>query len=200
MPRSGAMARRQDLPDKEPPLPYSDYTNALAFVRDHGQNLRYCYPWNAWLVWTGTHWQRDISGAVMRLAKQTVKRLARQAEDLDDARARALHGAYQSQSQYGEAQGHGRECAVRSPASPCSLRTSTPIPGCSMWPTARWTSRPDSCAPHARADLLTFALPVAYDPAATCPTWEAFLDRIMAENPNLLSLPAARHRLCPHRA
>ena len=48
------------------------------------QSLRYCYPWKAWLVWTGTHWQRDTSGHVMRLAKQTVKRLARQAEDLDD--------------------------------------------------------------------------------------------------------------------
>ena len=64
----------------EPPLPYSDYTNACAFVRDHGQDVRYCPPWNVWLVWTGTHWQRDLSGAVMRLAKQTVKRLARQAE------------------------------------------------------------------------------------------------------------------------
>src|SRR2546422_1308895 len=26
-------------------LPYSDYTNALALVRAHGANLRYCYPW-----------------------------------------------------------------------------------------------------------------------------------------------------------
>jgi hypothetical protein len=37
-------------PGHESPLPYSDYTNALAFVRDHGQDLRYCYPWKCWLV------------------------------------------------------------------------------------------------------------------------------------------------------
>src|SRR5262249_581436 len=65
-------------------LPYSDYTNALAFVREHGQNLRYCYPWGKWLVWTGRYWDMDNAGQVMRWAKDTVKRLARHAENLDD--------------------------------------------------------------------------------------------------------------------
>ena len=53
----------------------TDTSNAAAFVADHGPLLRYCYPWKTWLVWTGTHWQRDTSGEVMRLAKQTVKNL-----------------------------------------------------------------------------------------------------------------------------
>jgi putative DNA primase/helicase len=34
--------------------------------------------------------------------------------------------------------------------------------------------------PHARADLLTKLAPVTYDPGALCPTWEAFLSRILA--------------------
>ena len=98
---------------KDPPLPYSDYTNALAFVRDHGEHLRYCYPWKAWLVWTGTHWQRDQSGDVMRRAKQTVKRLARQIEALDDkATDCRADGPYQGESQYRQAQSPGRECPV----------------------------------------------------------------------------------------
>src|SRR5262249_27324263 len=72
-------------PRSNPDLLLTDTSNAAAFVADHGHKLRYCYTWKAWLVWTGTHWQRDTSGEVMRLAKQTVKRLARQAETLDDA-------------------------------------------------------------------------------------------------------------------
>ena len=76
-------------PRRTRPCPTVTTTNALAFVRDHGQDLRYCYPWASWLVWTGTHWQRDTSGAVMRLAKQTVKRLARQVEHLDDKKQMA---------------------------------------------------------------------------------------------------------------
>jgi hypothetical protein len=35
-------------------LPDSDYTNALALVREYGVDLRYCHPWTHWLLWTGT--------------------------------------------------------------------------------------------------------------------------------------------------
>jgi putative DNA primase/helicase len=40
---------------------------------------------------------------------------------------------------------------------------------------------------HDRADLLTTAAPVAYDPTATCPRWLAFLARIMDGNQDLIS-------------
>ena len=62
----------------------TDTSNAAAFVADHGPILRYCYPWKTWLVWTGTHWQRDTSGEVMRLAKQTVKNLVQRITVLSD--------------------------------------------------------------------------------------------------------------------
>ena len=80
--------------DKEPhwPLPFSDTYNARALVGEYGQDLRYCWPWRKWLVWTGTHWHGDDAGAVRQKAKQTIKRLARLAEDLDDAAAKALMG------------------------------------------------------------------------------------------------------------
>jgi putative DNA primase/helicase len=39
---------------------------------------------------------------------------------------------------------------------------------------------------HRREDLLTKLAPVAYDPAAQCPRWEAFLDRIFAEDVELI--------------
>jgi putative DNA primase/helicase len=39
---------------------------------------------------------------------------------------------------------------------------------------------------HRRQDLMTRFAPVRYDPEATCPTWLAFLDRIMNGNQNLI--------------
>ena len=173
-------------PEKAPPLPYSDYTNALAFVRDHGANLRYCYPWQSWLVWTGTYWQRDTSGAVMRLAKQTVKRLARQAESLPDAMARALL------------------THVKASLSTAKLKAlvenAQSEPGIAVQPedldTNPWLLnvangtldlKTGQLRDHAREDLLTVMLPVVYDATAACPTWGAFLDRIMAGNENLIT-------------
>jgi putative DNA primase/helicase len=39
---------------------------------------------------------------------------------------------------------------------------------------------------HDRADLLTKEAPVIYDPSATCPTWEAFLTRVMGGDAELI--------------
>ena len=40
--------------------------------------------------------------------------------------------------------------------------------------------------PQRRLDLLTKMAPVIYDPGALCPTWEAFLWRIMGGNQDLI--------------
>ncbi|HHV61211.1 MAG TPA: hypothetical protein GXX51_00995, partial [Firmicutes bacterium] len=40
--------------------------------------------------------------------------------------------------------------------------------------------------PHKREDLITKLAPVEYDPEAECPTWNSFLDRIMAGNKKLI--------------
>ena len=172
--------------DAEPPLPYSDYTNALAFVRDHGENLRYCYPWQSWLVWTGTHWQRDTSGAVMRFAKQTVKRLARQAEHLDDAGARALLAHIKASLSTAKLKAMV-ECAQSEEGIPVQPEQLDTDPWVLNVANGTLDLRTGQLRPHARTNLLTFALAVSYDQAATCPIWEAFLARVMANNHALIT-------------
>src|SRR5262249_45989689 len=39
---------------------------------------------------------------------------------------------------------------------------------------------------HRREDFITKLAPVAYDPGATCPLWQAFLSRIMDRNQGLV--------------
>ena len=166
--------------DTDPPLPYSDYTNALAFVRDHGQDLRYCYPWNAWLVWTGTHWQRDTSGAVMRLAKQTVKRLARQIEALDDKKQIAALMAHVKASLSTAKLKALVENAQSEPGiavQPADLDTNPWLLNCANGTLDLRTGTLST--PHQQADLMTKCLVAEYDPQASCPTWGRFLWRIM---------------------
>src|SRR5215204_4039210 len=45
----------------------TDLGNAERFVAQHGENVRYCYPWAKWLVWTGVRWERDDAGKVHKL-------------------------------------------------------------------------------------------------------------------------------------
>src|SRR4029450_3808874 len=70
--------------------PYGDAYNALALVRAHGQNLRYCTAWKSWLTWTGTHWQRETTGLFMRWQRHTVKALGAQLPALDETDTKAL--------------------------------------------------------------------------------------------------------------
>lgn len=46
---------RTAAPDLLSGLDCTDYGNAHRLVRRHGANLRYCYPFNAWLAWNDTH-------------------------------------------------------------------------------------------------------------------------------------------------
>ncbi|MHB1287632.1 MAG: phage/plasmid primase, P4 family, partial [Leptospirales bacterium] len=51
---------------------HTDLGNCFRLVRRHGENIRFVSVWKKWLVWEGTYWQIDNSGAVERLAKDTV--------------------------------------------------------------------------------------------------------------------------------
>jgi P4 family phage/plasmid primase-like protien len=173
-------------PEEESALPYSDYTNALEFVRDHGTQLRYCHLWGKWLVWTGTHWQCDTSGQVMRLAKQTIKRLARRIEHLDDSAASALLAHIKVSLSTGKLKAM-IECAQSEAGIPVQPEDFDTHPWLLNCANGTLDLRTGELRPHDRADLLTFALPVAYDATALCPTWDAFLHRIMGGNQNLIA-------------
>ena len=172
-------------PGKEPALPFSDYTNALAFVRDHGANLRYCFPWHSWLVWTGTHWQRDMSGEVMRLAKQTVKRLAREAEHLGDKAAHALlaHIKTSLSTAKLKAMVENAQSEHGIAVQPQDLDTDLWLLNCAN---GTLDLRTGALRPHQQRDLLTKCLPIAYDPEARCPQWIAFLENAMRGDAELI--------------
>jgi putative DNA primase/helicase len=170
-----AHAQSQDARDV---LPYSDYTNAIAFVRDHGQDLRYCYPWKEWLLWTGTHWERDMSGEVPRRAKQTVRRLATRLATIEEGRERALLAHIKSSLSTTKLKAlvENAQSEPGIPVMPEALDTYPWLLNCANGILDLTTG---TLRPHERKALLSKCVPVDYDPHVTCPTWDAFLWRIM---------------------
>ena len=167
-------------------LPYSDTTNARQFVRDHGSNVRYCYPWESWLVWNGTHWQRDDTGRVMRLAKETVQRLARHVETLDDLSAmRALLAHVKSSLSTSKLKAllENAQSELPLPVLPEALDRDPWLLNCANGTLNLQTGL---LQPHRRGDLLTKRLTIAYDETAQCSHWKAFLWQIMGGNQALI--------------
>src|SRR5215204_4010298 len=155
----------------------TDLGNAERFVRDHGEDVRYCYPWRKWLVWTGTRWERDDTGKVHKLAKETVRSIYREAseeEDEDRRKALAKH-----------ARGSESETRIRAmvelakseiPVSPDELDAD---PWLLNVLNGTIDLRTGELREHRRGDLITKLAPVEYDPKAEAPTWAAFLERVL---------------------
>jgi putative DNA primase/helicase len=162
----------------EPLLPLSDYTNALAFVRDHGQDVRYLEAWGKWLHWSGTHWRYDVQGPIMQKAKATIKRLLRQAEHLDGDKLDAWMKHIKTSLSTGKLKALV-EGAQDEP--PVVIRLDALNTHRWLLPCLNGTLDLRTGLMHEpqREDFLTECLSIPYDPLATCPIFEAFLWAIM---------------------
>jgi putative DNA primase/helicase len=155
----------------------TDLGNAERFVANHGEDVRYCYPWGKWLVWTGARWERDDAGKVHRLAKETVRGIYKEAaaaQDEDRRKALAKH-ATRSEA---EAKIRAMLELVKSevPISPDDLDAD---PWLLNAPNGTVDLRTGKLRPHKREDLITKMTGAEYVLDADAPTWTAFLERVL---------------------
>jgi putative DNA primase/helicase len=166
-------------PSDQPPARFNltDLGNAERFVARHGEDVRYCYPWAKWLVWTGTRWERDDAGRVHRLAKETVRGIyaeAAAAEDEDRRKALAQHATRSEAEAKIRAMLELAKSEV--PVSPDELDADAWLLNA---PNGTIDLRAGKLRPHRREDLLTKMAGAGYDPDAPAPTWAAFLERVL---------------------
>jgi putative DNA primase/helicase len=155
----------------------TDLGNSERFIAHHGEDIRYCYPWRKWLVWTGARWERDDAGRVHKLAKETVRLIYREASDAEDEDRRKALAKHATQS---EAEAKIRAmlelAKSEAPISPDDLDADP-----WLFNTANGTIdlRTGVLRDHRREDLITKLAPVEHIPAATAPAWEHFLQRVL---------------------
>ena len=103
-------------------FPLTDLGNGEHFVAMHGTDVRYCHPWNKWLVWDGKRWALDQTAAIRRMAKAAVRAIYSEAAGQADDQERRHREVGQGQRVPPAHRGHdlrGREGAGRSrPARP----------------------------------------------------------------------------------
>ena len=155
----------------------TDLGNSERFVAQHGENVRYCYPWGKWLVWTGARWEQDSSGRVPRLAKETVRSIYREAAAAEDEDTRKVLARHATKSE-AEARIRAMLELAKSevPVSPDDLDADPWLLNC---PNGTVDLRTGEIRPHRREDLLTKMAGAEYDPNAEAPTWKAFLERVL---------------------
>ena len=162
----------------------TDLGNSERLVARHGHDLRYCFDFGKWLCWDGVRWAIDRDGAAMDKAKMTARAMLEEAATLGDREDSRKLAAWSFRSQARERMAAALFLAQSDvPVRPEHLDTH---PWLLNVQNGTLDLRTGTLRPAARADLMTKAAPVAYDPSATCPEWLAFLDRIFEGNRELI--------------
>jgi putative DNA primase/helicase len=197
------------------PEHFTDLGNAYRLVRLHGADLRHVTGWG-WLSWDGQRWQRDEKTPMLRakdialsfyrdaeewhdLARahlEAAKRAAAagdtSAQNIANERHKELTGRALSLASWAKAsQARGKlEAAVKLAESERAVSAEADQFDADPWllncANGVLDLRTGTLRPHDRDDLLTALAPVAYDPDAKCPTWDAFLTRIMGGSSDLI--------------
>ena len=195
----------------------TDLGNAQRLVRLHGHDLRFVHAWG-WMTWDSKRWERDVTGAVARLAKETVLSFYSESEEALDRAKAATQEARQSsalgdKSASKEANKRvkkdstlavalatwAKQCETHAKLENMVKLAESEVPiavRANHFDTDPWLLNVSNgtvdihtgeLREHRREDLLTKLALLPYEPTATCPVWEAFLDRIMDSNRDLIA-------------
>jgi putative DNA primase/helicase len=164
----------------------TDSGNAERFVHLYGSSFRYC-PQRDWYRWDGKRWVADdlsrIDGAALntvRLFGKQVDQLASSPEEAETLTKWALKSESRTQL--------SAMVALARSASGIAVRASEFDRDPWLFNVQNGTVdlRTGELRPHAQSDMLTNISPVTFDPNATCPLWESFLEDIMAQNREMI--------------
>ncbi|AHG92147.1 phage/plasmid primase, P4 family (plasmid) [Gemmatirosa kalamazoonensis] len=164
----------------------TDLGNAERLVARHGADLHYVPAWKRWLVWDGRRWAVDDTQRIHQLAKETVRAILEEARDAatrDEAELLAKHAiASESNGRIG-AMIERAQCEEGIPARPTDFDAD---PDLLTLANGTLDLRTGRLRPHAREDRITKLVDIRLEADARCPTWLAFLERIMGGDQDMI--------------
>ena len=169
-------------------IQFTDSTNAMRLVKQHGSNIRYNADWRKWLVWNGQFWATDYSGAMihekgLEMVHNIYDELLQTAdyrERIDIEKAAMLSESVRRRKAFVEAATWISDLNVRSgdlDASPWLLNVKN---GTIDILTGEFRE-------HRQEDMISKIANVEYNPQADCPLWKKFVREIMNYKTDLIN-------------
>ncbi len=200
----------EELADASPRC--TDSANADAIVREHGGGYRYVAEWDLWLAWNGKHWDMSpaAKGRVENAAALTarlehyqtcglIKELRAQVKPLlldtlkDADKVTQLDDEIKRQLKilkwHEQSQNSSRiDAAVKILRTRLGVRMADLDSNPWLFNVANGTVdlRTADLREHDRNDLITQISDIEWSDAATCPTWNAFLESSMGGQRDLV--------------
>ena len=165
--------------------------NALRFFDEMGQDVRYCHTWEQWLVWSGTHWERDDKKSIPRLMAEAVNRSCLAQRDrlfAQDMSKKAIEvERWRIKNQNTQAIKHSIEAATSLVELSVTADDMDQDPWLFSAQNGTIDLRTATMREHRREDLITRCCPIPYQSGAHDPRWEDFLAEVTAEDADLMA-------------
>lgn len=171
---------------------FTDVGNAHTLVQMFGQDIRFVPLWKAWMHWTGSHWARCEPGRqgypkhLINCAEKVTKAMRERAErlKLSEYQEKLMKHACASESWTRiKSMINLAEAADGVVMSPDDFDKNKFLFNVQNGTLNLLTGEYYT---HRREDYITKISPVSYDAHAKAPLWQAFLERIMKNNPEII--------------
>jgi putative DNA primase/helicase len=166
----------------------SDLGNAERLVDRHGDDLKFVVDRGLWAFYDRTCWRVDDTGEVYRRMMRTVRDMLREASETDSPQERNDLAKHALKSE--------AEARINAAVSLAEKHDGVPI-HITDFDRDPWLlnclngtlelKAAGGLREHRRGDLLSKRTNVAYDPTAQCPTWLAYLEKVMNGNQNVIT-------------
>jgi putative DNA primase/helicase len=173
-------------PNVEPDEDFWNHTeigNAERLVQRHGADIRHCPERGNWLTWNGRRWCTgpDSYGIVVSMMKATMRgtgvianKLSKDSEQMGFAKAL---GEWAKRSESNARITSSIKLAETEVGVPVLNEQMDANPWLFNCLNGTIDLRRGVLMPHRREDLITKLAEVSFDPAASCPTWDAAMDK-----------------------
>jgi putative DNA primase/helicase len=171
-----------------------DTGNGERLVQKFGNGIRWVAETNEWRVWGRNGWRSDTNGTLMRLSKRVIEDLVAEAHAALRAAGDSKEAKEEARALLRHARNSGRVERRKALVSSAGYERRV-VTNFNDWDADGWLFncqngiidlRNQAFRQRRQEDLCIRQSPVVYDPAATCPVWEAALSKWMCGDNELV--------------
>lgn len=161
--------------------PLTETGNAERLVDQYGDRIRFCHPWGAWLHWDGRRWRRDQTGTVRNWAKNVTRSIFEEIGKAETKEERQKIWKWANTSEKAAARAAMLKLAESEPGIPIEPEEMDRQPFLLNVMNGTVNLQTGMLRSHNQTDVLTKLAPVYFDADAECPTFLAFLERVLPD-------------------
>lgn len=181
---AGGQATADASANGRPTFALTDLGNAERLIFLYGHKIRWCEPYNSWMIYDGRRWERDETRMIDRMANKVPRQIK---SEMPPTENEAVAKAYKQWEHHTQSH-NARTALVNSARSFVSVKPSEldRDPWLLNCANGTYDLQARKFRPHSPKDLITKLAPIDFAPDAPATGWRQFVLEIMNGDSDLV--------------